>query len=91
MPWLAIPFENTDSRSQLTSLYGIQGIPSLILLNPDGSVITEDGRGEINDDPLGTVIKVTFLLARKQILTPSTYYDLNTFHFSGFSLVSEAS
>lgn len=91
MPWLAIPFENTDNRSQLTSLYGIQGIPSLILLNPDGSVITEDGRGEINDDPLGTVIKVTFLLARKRILTPSTYHDLNIFHFSGFSVVSEAS
>lgn len=55
MPWLAIPYEDTASRQQLTTLYGIQGIPSLVLLNPDGSVITEDGRGEINDDAQGTV------------------------------------
>ncbi|XP_065201453.1 nucleoredoxin-like [Planococcus citri] len=54
MPWLAIPYDDTASRQQLTTLYGIQGIPSLVLLNPDGSVITEDGRGEINDDPQGT-------------------------------------
>ncbi len=61
MPWLAIPYEDEDSRTQLTTLYGIQGIPTLILLNPDGSLITEDGRGEINDDPQGTVIKFGFL------------------------------
>lgn len=55
MPWLAIPYEDNDSRAQLTSLFGIQGIPSLILLNPDGTVITEDGRGEVNEDPKGLV------------------------------------
>ncbi|XKL64776.1 hypothetical protein PGB90_004862 [Kerria lacca] len=54
MPWFTIPYEDNASRSQLTTLFGIQGIPSLILLNPDGSVITEDGRGEVNDDPEGT-------------------------------------
>ena len=55
MPWLAIPYEDATNRQQLTTLYGIQGIPSLVLLNPDGSVITEDGRGEVNDDSQGTV------------------------------------
>jgi len=57
MPWLAIPYEDNEGRTQLTSLFGIQGIPSLILLNPDGSVITEDGRGEVNEDPKGLVSK----------------------------------
>ena len=55
MPWLAVPYEDSATRTELTTLYGIQGIPSLVLLNPDGSVITEDGRGEINDDPQGMV------------------------------------
>lgn len=55
MPWLAVPYEDNASRTELTTLYGIQGIPSLVLLNPDGSVITEDGRGEISDDPQGMV------------------------------------
>lgn len=55
MPWLAIPYEDSASRTQLTALYGVQGIPSLILLNPDGSIITEDGRGEVNDDPQALV------------------------------------
>lgn len=64
MPWFTIPYEDNASRSQLTTLFGIQGIPSLILLNPDGSVITEDGRGEVNDDPEGTVKKKYIIFNR---------------------------
>lgn len=62
MPWVAVPYEDEESRAQLTSLFGIQGIPSLILLNPDGSIITEDGRGEVNEDPEGLVSKIKSLI-----------------------------
>lgn len=56
MPWLAIAYEDVASRKHLTEYYGVKGIPTLIILNADGSVITEDGRGEINDDPYGQVL-----------------------------------
>ena len=55
MPWLAIPWEQEERRRELASMLGVQGIPTLVLLDADGSVITPDGRGEVNEDPLGEV------------------------------------
>lgn len=69
MPWLAIPYEEEAARVRLASLYAIRGIPSLILLNNDGSLITEDGRGEITDDPKAMV---NFLKA--EFVSFITYY-----------------
>lgn len=79
MPWLAIPYEDNVNRKKLTLLYGIQGIPTLILLNSDGSLITEDGRGEINDDPEGTV---RLLMKIKIIKTHFGQVTTLMFHFS---------
>ncbi|XP_069698968.1 nucleoredoxin-like [Periplaneta americana] len=53
MPWLAVPWEQEETRRELAALLGVQGIPTLVLLDADGSVITADGRGEVNEDPLG--------------------------------------
>lgn len=48
MPWAAVPFEASKIRQQLSSKYGISGIPSLIILNAaDGSIVTKDGRGAV--------------------------------------------
>jgi hypothetical protein len=55
MPWLAVPWEQEERRRELAALLGVQGIPTLVLLDADGSVITADGRGEVNEDPLGEV------------------------------------
>jgi nucleoredoxin len=55
MPWLAVPWEQEERRRELAALLGVQGIPTLVLLDADGSVITTDGRGEVNEDPLGEV------------------------------------
>lgn len=43
MPWLAVPFDRSTSRT-LGSRYGVRGIPSLVVLAPDGSTVTVQGR-----------------------------------------------
>lgn len=47
MPWLAIPY-NSPSRKQLQEEYKITGIPTLIILNQNGKVISKDGRGDVH-------------------------------------------
>ena len=46
MPWPAVKFDS-KSRGILGKKYGVRGIPSLILLNADGSLNTRNGRGVI--------------------------------------------
>ncbi|KAL3270829.1 hypothetical protein HHI36_021348 [Cryptolaemus montrouzieri] len=52
MPWLAIPFQQSAVRAELAQLYGIRGIPTLLLLDNNGHVITMDARTELAEDPL---------------------------------------
>ena len=42
MPWLAIPFGDTRI-GELKKLMGIQGIPSLILVDKDGTIVQKKG------------------------------------------------
>ncbi|XP_037124397.1 nucleoredoxin [Syngnathus acus] len=51
MPWLAVPYSDEGRRSRLNRLFGIQGIPTLILLDTEGHVITRQGRVEVLNDP----------------------------------------
>ncbi|XP_046980403.1 nucleoredoxin-like [Schistocerca americana] len=54
MPWLAVAYEEAETRRELAALLRVQGIPALVLLHAaDGSVITDDGRALVNDDPDG--------------------------------------
>uniref|UniRef100_A0A8C5QRN0 Nucleoredoxin n=1 Tax=Leptobrachium leishanense TaxID=445787 RepID=A0A8C5QRN0_9ANUR len=50
MPWLAVPYSDEARRSRLNRLYGIQGIPNLIILDPNGEVLTRQGRVEVLHD-----------------------------------------
>ncbi len=43
-PWLALPFEARDVKARLSSKYGVEGIPTLVLLRSDCSLITKEGR-----------------------------------------------
>ncbi|KRT84055.1 hypothetical protein AMK59_1361, partial [Oryctes borbonicus] len=52
MPWLCIPWQQAGVRAELAELYGIRGIPTLLLLDSNGHVITMDARTEIAEDPL---------------------------------------
>ncbi|XP_039418859.1 nucleoredoxin isoform X1 [Corvus cornix cornix] len=50
MPWVAVPYADEARRSRLNRLYGIQGIPTLIVLDSKGDVITRQGRVEVLND-----------------------------------------
>ncbi|KAK7386876.1 hypothetical protein VNO78_27222 [Psophocarpus tetragonolobus] len=43
MPWLAIPFSDSETRSRLDEDFQVRGIPHLVLLDEYGKVVTEDG------------------------------------------------
>jgi len=71
MPWLAIPFEMDDLRKELASTFDVQGIPSLVLVDAEDSVITDEARQEICDDPSG---KVLLILKAKIFVTSAKIY-----------------
>lgn len=53
MPWLAFPFGD-DRITELGEAFGVQGIPTLVLIDgKTGQIITDDGRSAIASDPEG--------------------------------------
>ena len=58
MPWTAVPYSRTTQRQELAVQFDVHGIPTLVLIDTDGSLITDDGRGEVNEDPDGEVILI---------------------------------
>merc|ERR1712216_622025 len=51
MPWLALDFADRKAKEELSSLFGVSGIPSLVIVDKDGNTINKDGPGEINEVP----------------------------------------
>jgi len=49
-PWLALPYEKRDEKAALNKKYKVQGIPSLVVLGPDGALITKEGRSKITEN-----------------------------------------
>jgi nucleoredoxin len=47
MPWCALSFKERDLKSNLSEVYEVQGIPSLVLLTGKGDLITKDGRAAV--------------------------------------------
>ena len=43
MPWLSIPYKNSDLRLQLKNFFSIQNPFSLIILTLDQKVVTTNG------------------------------------------------
>jgi nucleoredoxin len=52
MPWLALPFDEKLYEA-LSSHFEVEGIPTLVLLSPEGKVITTKGRAAVSADPEG--------------------------------------
>jgi len=46
-PFYAVPFENQIVTSQLGEMYGVQTIPTLVILSPNGTLLTTEGRYEV--------------------------------------------
>ena len=53
MPWLALPFGARDIRSLLNDMLGIGGIPTLMLLDGEGGLISMDGVRLVSEDGAG--------------------------------------
>ncbi|KAF6168102.1 hypothetical protein GIB67_011487 [Kingdonia uniflora] len=47
MPWLALPYEEETGKT-LLKYFNVQGIPTLIIIGPDGKTLTQEGRNLVN-------------------------------------------
>jgi hypothetical protein len=50
MPWYCLPHKSLV-MGKLTNQYGAQGIPHLVVLDMDGTVLQQDGVIEVSIDP----------------------------------------
>jgi len=69
MPWLALPFEQRQAKTELSDACGVEGIPSFVIINPDGTVVTTDGRSKVLQDPKAENFPAGWL--------PSPFNDVN--------------
>eukprot|EP00879_Flechtneria_rotunda_P006558 GHRR01006891.1.p1 GENE.GHRR01006891.1~~GHRR01006891.1.p1 ORF type:complete len:208 (+),score=49.63 GHRR01006891.1:71-625(+) len=53
MPWLAVPFQDDQLRSVLSRKFKVNGIPHLVVLGPDGTVVSSNARSAVVTDPNG--------------------------------------
>jgi len=59
MPWLAMPFALRKEQSLLAQRFQVRGIPSLVILDRTGSVVTTNGRMVVAADPNGEAFPYT--------------------------------
>merc|ERR1712159_589341 len=52
-PWLALPYAERDLKATLSKKFKVSGIPSLVILDGEGKLITKDGRAAVSKDPSG--------------------------------------
>lgn len=53
MPWLALPYSERKVKNQLSSMFEVDGIPTLVVLDENGKTITTNGRAAVSHDPEG--------------------------------------
>lgn len=53
MPWLALPWHERARSDALTKRFKAPGLPAVVVLAPDGRMITRHGRVSIGNDPKG--------------------------------------
>ncbi len=52
-PWLAVPYSEELLRTKLRQRYEVDGIPHLVMLDPNGKVLCSNARTGIMADPQG--------------------------------------
>lgn len=48
MPWVALPLSEKNLKEDLNGIFEIRGIPTLVLLKPDGTLLTANGREAVS-------------------------------------------
>jgi nucleoredoxin len=56
MPWLALPYSKREEKEQLSKLFGVEGIPTFVVLDKDFNVITTEGTQCIGQDSKGETL-----------------------------------
>jgi len=51
MPWLALPYSKRELKEELSSMFGVGGIPTLVICNKDGTQFNTEGRGVVMEEP----------------------------------------
>ena len=49
-PWLALPFEDRKAKAALSKRFKVQGIPTLVVLDGEGKLVTTKGRARVSAD-----------------------------------------
>lgn len=47
MPWLAVKHSDPETRKKLSTLFTVQALPTLVVLDADGTLLTAGGRAEV--------------------------------------------
>ncbi|KFK40790.1 hypothetical protein AALP_AA2G041400 [Arabis alpina] len=47
MPWLAVPFTDSETRDRLDEVFKVRGIPNLVIIDDQGKLENENGVGNI--------------------------------------------
>lgn len=47
MPWLAVPFTDSETRDRLDEVFKVRGIPNLVMIDDEGKLVNENGVGVI--------------------------------------------
>merc|ERR1712113_346332 len=60
MPWLALPFDCTEKKTNLSTTFSVQGIPTLVVLDGAGKLVqkTDVGNWTIFSGPQGLKTKL---------------------------------
>ncbi|CAM9184022.1 unnamed protein product [Phaeothamnion confervicola] len=53
MPWLSLPFQRRDAQAELSRMFGVRGIPTLVTLRPDGTIVNTAARSPAEADTTG--------------------------------------
>merc|ERR1719498_1618211 len=53
MPWLAIPFSDRATKDKLSKTFKVGGIPTLVIVDKNGEVVTTKARGDVMSDAEG--------------------------------------
>lgn len=53
MPWYALPFADRARKNKLSQKFKVEGIPSFVILDKNGELMTDKGRAAFMKDPKG--------------------------------------
>jgi len=70
MPWLALTWESRQLGGELMGKLGIEGIPGLVFLSPEGNILEQNGDAAIREDhyPAPHMLRKRFEMNRDRFL-----------------------